>query len=140
MCASPTATVTLLLVAAVQTVGVGVAAPANGDAVAVFALVLVVVALDVAAVLEAREEQLELCDVPQSSRRLREAVGRSVSTSSEPSAQSWSPSHFQRPAMQRPFVQANSLSEHWRGTDGRGRRKLRDLASGDFVSFFFLFC
>lgn len=43
--------------------------------------------------------------------------GDRVVTSSEPSAQSWSPSHFQRPAMQRPFVQANSLSEHCRGTE-----------------------
>lgn len=71
-CVSPTATVTFLLVAAVQTVGVSVAAPANGDAVAVFALILVIVALDIAAVLEAREEQLELPDVPESSRWLRE--------------------------------------------------------------------
>lgn len=37
-------------------------------------------------------------------------------TSSDPSAQSWSPSHFHLPAMQRPLVQANSLSEHCRGT------------------------
>lgn len=48
--------------------------------------------------------------------------GRRMSdTSSEPSAQSWSPSHFQRPAMQRPFVQANSLSEHCRGTEDRDK-------------------
>lgn len=39
--------------------------------------------------------------------------------------------------MQRPFVQANSLSEHWRGTEHRGKRKLSDLASGDFGSFLF---
>lgn len=46
-------------------------------------------------------------------------------TSSDPSAQSWSPSHFQRPAMQRPFAQANSLSEHWRGTGDRGGQSRR---------------
>lgn len=40
---------------------------------------------------------------------------KSVCTSSDPSAQSWSPSHFHLPAIQRPFVQANSLSEHCRG-------------------------
>lgn len=39
----------------------------------------------------------------------------SLPTSSEPSAQSWSPSHFQRPAMQRPLAQENSLSEQGRG-------------------------
>lgn len=72
---SPTATVTFLLVAAVQTVGVGVATPANRDAVAVFALILVVVALDVTAVLEAREEQLVLPVVPDNSRR---SVSQSV--------------------------------------------------------------
>lgn len=44
----------------------------------------------------------------------------SLPTSSEPSAQSWSPSHFQRPAMQRPLAQENSLSEQGRGA-GEGR-------------------
>lgn len=42
-----------------------------------------------------------------------------VLTSSEPSAQSWSPSHFQRPAMQRPLAQENSLSEQGRGAGER---------------------
>lgn len=129
---SPTATVTFLLVAAIQAIGVGITAPSDGDAVAIFALILVAVALDIAAVLEAKEENLEVIDVPESSKRQKEPVGPSVSwsvtgTSSEPSAQSWSPSHFQRPAMQRPLVQANSLSEHWRGTEGRGRLKLSNL-------------
>lgn len=47
----------------------------------------------------------------------------SLPTSSEPSAQSWSPSHFQRPAMQRPLAQENSLSEQGRGAGkDRGRQ------------------
>lgn len=40
-------------------------------------------------------------------------------TSSEPSAQSWSPSHFHLPAMQRPLAHENSLSEQGRGAGGR---------------------
>lgn len=46
-------------------------------------------------------------------------------TSSEPSAQSWSPSHFHRPAMQRPLVQENSLSEHCRGTGEKTGQLMR---------------
>lgn len=40
-------------------------------------------------------------------------------TSSEPSAQSWSPSHFHLPAMQRPLAHENSLSEQGRGAVDR---------------------
>lgn len=40
-------------------------------------------------------------------------------TSSEPSAQSWSPSHFHLPAMQRPLAHENSLSEQGRGAGDR---------------------
>lgn len=50
-------------------------------------------------------------------------------TSSEPSAQSWSPSHFQRPAMQRPLAQENSLSEQGRGA-GEGRDRPQRVGIG----------
>lgn len=53
----------------------------------------------------------------------------SLPTSSEPSAQSWSPSHFQRPAMQRPLAQENSLSEQGRGA-GEGRDRPREVGVG----------
>lgn len=111
---SLTATVTFLLVTAVQTVSVSITVPSERDAVAVFALVLVAVALHVTAVLR---ERRELCISATGDRR---SGNKMRDTSSDPSAQSWSPSHFQRPAMQRPFAQANSLSEHWRGTGDRG--------------------
>lgn len=44
---------------------------------------------------------------------------RRCRTSSEPSAQSWSPSHFHLPAMQRPLAHENSLSEQGRGAGDR---------------------
>lgn len=57
------------------------------------------------------------CERQQGGDRLPLREKRRSDTSSDPSTQSWSPSHFQRPAMQRPLVQANSLSEHCRGTE-----------------------
>lgn len=113
-----TATVALLLVAAIHTVGVKIAAPADGDAVAVFALELIAIAPHVTAILGHRKEIESISAPTVSGFKAGCDSERSAVTSSEPSAQSWSPSHFQRPAMQRPFVQANSLSEHCRGTEG----------------------
>ena len=115
-----TTTVTFLLIAAVHTVSVRITAPADGDAMTVFALELIAVALHITAILDQSKGinfwlGVVWCVKFQS--RMSNQEGNA--TSSEPSAQSWSPSHFQRPAMQRPFVQANSLSEHCRGTEDR---------------------
>lgn len=125
-----TAAVAFLLVAAVQAVGVGVAVPSQRDAVAVFALELVAVALHLAAVLcgttkDCVRERQQGATVRRSGKKRRRA------TSSDPSAQSWSPSHFQRPAMQRPLVQANSLSEHLRGTGEHTGRVKETVAAGE---------
>lgn len=113
-----TATVTFHLIAAIQTVNISIAAPADGDAMAVFALKLITVALHVAAVLEKKGDCFHY-RLYFFKFRGGMLMRNGCDTSSEPSAQSWSPSHFQRPAMQRPFVQENSLSEHWRGTENR---------------------
>lgn len=56
-------------------------------------------------------------------------------TSSDPSAQSWSPSHFHLPAMQRPLVQANSLSEHCRGTTEEHKACVTDNMSTVAASY-----
>ena len=50
-------------------------------------------------------------------------------TSSEPSAQSWFPLHLRFLAMQRPLVQRNSLSEHWRASEEETRTVVEDKYS-----------
>lgn len=111
------------LVAAIHAVRVRVAAPAQGDAVAALALELVHVAAGCAVFLWAREQACRSGPGPLTD-LWRPPPLASLPTSSEPSAQSWSPSHFQRPAMQRPLAQENSLSEQGRGAgeDETGRR------------------
>lgn len=60
------------------------------------------------------------CDVcPPPPRGQCEGADPERCTSSEPSAQSWSPSHFHLPAMQRPLAHENSLSEQGRGAGDR---------------------
>lgn len=116
-----TTAVTVLLVTAVHAVGILVTAPAEGNAVAIFALELISVTFHVTAILKQtkKETKTQNCFHCSMQSKAKSSVRRKSTgdTSSEPSAQSWSPSHFQRPAMQRPFVQENSLSEHSRGTE-----------------------
>lgn len=112
-----------LLVAAIHAVSIGVAAPAHRDAVPVLALELVELAAWRAVFLrEGRgtgEDEAGHPVPPHPTPHLPHSPSR---TSSEPSAQSWSPSHFQRPAMQRPLAQENSLSEQGRGAAGTEHR------------------
>lgn len=122
-----TASAAGLLVAAVHAVGVCVTAPAQGDAVAALALELVHVTAGGAVFLWAWAQAAgHLSAPPKPCLNSSEAISFlliSLPTSSEPSAQSWSPSHFQRPAMQRPLAQENSLSEQGRGAGkDRGRQ------------------
>lgn len=123
-----TASAAGFLVAAVHAVGVRVTAPAQGDAVPALALELVHVTAGRAVLLWAGSGHPGQTWVP---RRPCSDYPLLVSlpTSSEPSAQSWSPSHFQRPAMQRPLAQENSLSEQGRGA-GEGRDRPQEVGMG----------
>lgn len=122
-----TSSVTVLLVTAVHAVGISVTPPAERDAVAVLTLKLVVITLHITAVLQ---------DTHNTAMSVSEGLLQCVflhsvvlrRTSSDPSAQSWSPSHFHLPAIQRPLVQANSLSEHCLGTDTTTQTSISTLS------------
>ncbi len=129
-CAILTSSVAVLLVAAIHAVGIGVTPPAEWDTVTVLTLKLVIITLHITAVLQNTHTvhtAVSICYSGGSS--LMKVLLWCVFSwsrcewvvlwlaSSDPSAQSWSPSHFHLPAIQRPLVQANSLSEHCLGTD-----------------------
>lgn len=139
-----TSSVTVLLIAAVHAVCIGITPPAERDTVTILTLELVIITLHITAVLQNIHTQnfTILRSIILNANTwvwvlsCKNYLYVCVCTSSDLSAQSWSPSHFHRPAIQRPLVQENSLSEHFLGTDTQTHKQFKHLKSIiTFVTF-----